>query len=263
MHRAVLKIVEEFRLRGAPAVPAPPVGGTIRYATAMPTFVLLPGLHGTDDLYADLAHALAPQGRSIAIGYPVDRALGYPELVARVLADWPGDGDVVLVAESFSGPVALMVAAQRPRGLRAVVLSATFAHRPSVWLHPLRHVLPFASKRWMPVSLATALMLGRAATPAWRATIARILDRVADATLRARAVAAFDVDVRGLIPTIGVPLLYLRARHDRLIDARHGDDIVARASEARLVDIDAPHLVLQVAPQAAAAAIDDFLRWRR
>lgn len=229
----------------------------------MPTFLLLPGLHGTDDLYADLAQALAPQGRSIAIAYPTDRALGYPELVAQVLAEWPADGDVVLVAESFSGPVALLAAAQRPRGLRAVVLSATFAHSPSPWLRPLRVVLPFASKRWMPVVLAAALMLGDAATPAWAATIARILDRVSDATLRARAAAAFDVDVRDLIPTIDVPIVYLRARHDRLIAPRHGDDIVARARDGRLIDIDSPHLIFQIAPREAAAAIDDFLRWRR
>ncbi|MDC8013750.1 alpha/beta fold hydrolase [Tahibacter soli] len=229
----------------------------------MPTFVLLPGLHGTDDLYADLAHALAPQGRSIAIAYPTDRPLGYPDLVAQVLAAWPTDGDVVLVAESFSGPVALMLAAQRPRGLRAVVLSATFARNPSPWLRPLRFVLPFASKHWMPTAVAAALMLGESATREWAATIARILDRVSDTALRARATAAFDVDVRGLIPTIDVPLLYLRARHDRLIAARHGDDIVARARDGRLVDIDSPHLIFQIAPREAAAAIDDFLRWKR
>ena len=229
----------------------------------MPTFILLPGLHGTDDLYADLAHALAPQGRSVAVGYPTDRALSYPELVAYVLAAWPADGDVVLVAESFSGPVALILAARRPCGLRAVVLSATFAHNPSPWLRPLRRALPFASKRWMPAGLATAFMLGRASTPAWRTTIARLLARISEAVLRARAAAAFDVVVRGLIPTIDVPILYLRARRDWLIAPRHGAEITALAHDGRLVDIDAPHLVLQVAPRVAAAAIDDFLRWRR
>jgi pimeloyl-ACP methyl ester carboxylesterase len=229
----------------------------------MPTFVLLPGLHGTDDLHADLAHALAPQGRAVAVGYPVDRALGYPELVAQLLADWPVAGDVVLVAESFSGPVALMLAAQRPRGLRAVVLSATFACNPSPWLRPLRPLLPLLSHRFLPPAVAAALMLGRDATPAWRATIARILARVSDTALRARAAAAFDVDVRALIPTIDVPLLYLRGRRDRLIASRHGDEIVALARDGRLVEIDAPHLVLQVAAREAAAAIDDFLRWRR
>ena len=229
----------------------------------MPTFLLLPGLHGTDDLFADLAHALAPQGRAIAVAYPPDRALGYADLVAQVLAAWPADGDVVLVAESFSGPVAVLVAAQRPRGLRAVVLSATFAHSPMPWLRPLRHVLPFASKRWLPTAVAVALMLGNAATREWAQTIARILARVSDTALRARGAAAFDVDVRDAIATIDVPLLYLRARRDRLIAARHGDDIVARARDGRLVEIDAPHLVLQIAPRAAAAAIDDFLRWKR
>lgn len=229
----------------------------------MTTFVLLPGLDGTGELFAGITQALAPQGRVVVMRYPPDRAQTYVELVAQVLRDWPGDKETVLVAESFSGPIALVVASRPPPNLRAVVLSATFARNPTPYLWLARFLLAHVSPAWLPSRLVEAMMLGRHVTPQWRETIRRILARVGDAALSSRALAALDIDVRDALPRIELPVLYLRARHDRTIAPRYGDEIVALARDARLVDIDAPHFLLQIAPREAAAAIDDFLRFAR
>jgi len=61
------------------------------------------------------------------LGYPADRALGYEELAAWVLAQLPRDQRFVLLAESFSGPVALRFADAVSDRCAGLVLSTTFA----------------------------------------------------------------------------------------------------------------------------------------
>lgn len=55
-----------------------------------------------------------------------------------------------------------------------------------------------------------------------------------------------------------LPVLYLRARHDRLVPPATALQILRLAPGAQLVDIDAPHMLLQAAPAAAADAIAAF-----
>jgi pimeloyl-ACP methyl ester carboxylesterase len=227
---------------------------------SMTTFVLLPGLDGTGKLFTGIAKALAPQGRVVIMRYPPGREQAYADLVAQVLRDWPTGGDTVLLGESFSGPVALQIAARPPANLRAVVLSATFARNPVPYLRPARYVLPFVSPTWLPWFVIEALMLGGHATPRWRKALRRIASRAGGEALSARAIAALDGDARDALARVELPVLYLRAKHDRVIAARCGDEIVSLARDAQLVEIDAPHMLLQIAPREAAEAIDTFLQ---
>ena len=92
--------------------------------------VLLPGLHGTGRLFADFVRERPPGFVPRVIEYPCDRFLDYGDLLPFVRGQLPQDSDFVILGESFSGPLAVMLAAERPRGLRAVVLVATFVTRP-------------------------------------------------------------------------------------------------------------------------------------
>ncbi len=95
--------------------------------------VLLPGLDGTGRLFAPLRRELGPHFDSMVVAYPADRLRNYDELSADVAKQLPSS-QFTLVAESFSGPVALKVAARNPPGLVAVVLCASFAACPRPWL---------------------------------------------------------------------------------------------------------------------------------
>ena len=85
------------------------------------TLVLLPGLDGTGEQFAPLLRELPSTIAPVTVRYPVDRALGYEELLPLALEQLPADCPFVLVGESFSGPLAIRLAAQRPPGLRALV----------------------------------------------------------------------------------------------------------------------------------------------
>jgi pimeloyl-ACP methyl ester carboxylesterase len=119
----------------------------------MPTLVLLPGLDGTGQLFAEFVKVLGPHIDTLVVPYPKDRALGYDELETLVLAALPTAGPFVVLGESFSGPLAIRIAARAPPGLAAVILSASFAKNPYPWLgwaRPLAAWLPLkALPRWV------------------------------------------------------------------------------------------------------------------
>ena len=70
------------------------------------TLVLLPGLDGTGLLFEPLLAALPSSIRTQVVAYPPDQSLSLAEYAALVRKLLP-KGDVVLLAESFSGLVAL------------------------------------------------------------------------------------------------------------------------------------------------------------
>lgn len=85
------------------------------------------------------------------IDYPLDRRLGYDALVAHVRGRLAGDRFVV-VGESFSGPVAIELAASHPQ-VAGLVLAASFARHPlpswfavfAGWTDP--RLIPFVADR--------------------------------------------------------------------------------------------------------------------
>ena len=119
---------------------------------------LLPGMHGTTEMFEPLRAALPSRFDVAPIGYPHDVALGYDALLERLVA--PGV-PFAIVAESFSGPLAIRFAAKRPEGLRALVLVSSFARCP---VAAPRFAAPFLVPRWFrsppPPFVIRALMLG-------------------------------------------------------------------------------------------------------
>src|SRR5512143_111507 len=96
----------------------------------MSTLVLLPGLDGTGRLFGDFIAALGQDIDVIVASYPADTPLDYAELEPLVRAMLPTDRDYVLLGESFSGPLAISLAASAPPGLRGLVLCCSVARSP-------------------------------------------------------------------------------------------------------------------------------------
>jgi pimeloyl-ACP methyl ester carboxylesterase len=55
-------------------------------------------------------------------------------------------------------------------------------------------------------------------------------------------------------------VLYLRGRHDRVVSRASGDYIRKIHPNVEVAELDAPHLLLQTAPQAATKIVSEFLR---
>jgi len=91
--------------------------------------VLLPGLDGTGKLFAPLIEALPPSIDVQVITYPLNNKQSYSELIEHVKQNLPKE-DFVLLAESFSGPIAYEVALSKPAELKSLILVATFLENP-------------------------------------------------------------------------------------------------------------------------------------
>jgi pimeloyl-ACP methyl ester carboxylesterase len=228
----------------------------------LPALRILPGLDGTARmLSAFVAAARAAGFEDVhAIAYPPDRILDYAGLETFARAALPHDSPCLLLGESFSGPVALAIAADPPPNLCALALSTTFAKTPLPALRPLAALAGIAPVRPLPMSALAWLLLGRWATPALRRELGEALATVSPAVLRARAACALRADADAALPRIAIPTLYLRGDADRLMPRAAGDRILAGIAGARLTTLAGPHLLLQAAPERSAAALAAFAR---
>lgn len=223
----------------------------------MTTIVLLPGMDGSGSLFGDFTSVMA--ARTVVMSYPHDRPLDYEELVAFVRDKLPVGEPFILVGESFSGPVALMLAASQPPWLRAVVLVCSFARSPApalpAALRPFVASIPF----WrVPVAWGAALLLGRFSSARLRALLTDAIHAVSASVWKARLEAVLAIDVTQRLREIQVPLLYLRASEDRVVPRSAAELIMRGCSNARISEIEGPHFLLQTKPHEAAAAVRQF-----
>jgi pimeloyl-ACP methyl ester carboxylesterase len=224
-----------------------------------PALVLLPGMDGTGDLFAPLLEKIPTTIKVRVIRYPSDSAAGYRELTDYVRQQLPQDGDYVLLGESFSGPVAIALAAQALPGMRGLVLGCTFASNPQPCLRIYTMLM-----RMMPMSMATSaltmrVLLQRYATDAACAMLRRAIRSVPKATLLARMREIATVDMREQFACIKLPILYLRARDDMLIPTRISLQLQRLQPSMAIAEIDGPHFLLQTQAVATATAITRFI----
>jgi hypothetical protein len=109
------------------------------------------------------------------------------------------------------------------------------------------------------VRLSRFLVLGRWITPVVRQLHQTILSMVPAATMRKRLEAVADCDVREALTRVRLPMTCLLPSHDRLVPRSATRLIQQHAPAARVIELQAPHCLLQCAPQAAATVIREFL----
>lgn len=223
--------------------------------------ILLPGLDGTGHLFAPLLQVLPPEITATVVRYPLAESLSYEQLQPFVQQALPTHAPYVLVAESFSGPLAIAWAATQPDNLCAVILCASFVSNPAPsflqWIQAFNH--PF----WFQFRLPHSFV--RYATAMWDCE-ANVIDelieqtsKVSPAVLSHRFAQVMRVDVRAALQRCTAPLLYVRATRDLLVQRRNWEEIARLKPEASYAEVDASHFVLQHKPAAALQAIQAFL----
>ncbi len=221
---------------------------------------MLPGLDGTGKLFAEFIRAIGAQARVQVVVYPHDVPLGYGELEALVRAALPTDRRYVLLAESFSGPLAIRIAADPPRGLAGVILCGTFAKNPFPWLRWARPILVRLPVKSMPRWLRALLMWGSASPQRAPARAERAMTGVAGAVIRRRIGEILAADESLRLARVDVPMLVLTAARDRIVPRAATRRLLARARGAQIKEIDGPHLLLQSRPGECAVPVLQFLR---
>ena len=222
----------------------------------MTHLLLLPGLDGTGELFAPLVKALGDDVATSVVRYGSELTFDeYVEAAARALPD-----HTVVVAESFSGPVGIALAARHPEKIRCLVLCATFARSPFRTLLRLGRFIParaFAANALTPAMLRHFCLNGD--DTSLRPSAVSVVGTVPPAIMRARLACLADVDVSPLLRRIDLPVLYLRATRDRIVGARLTNTLTSQLPNISITEIDGPHLLMQTRPRECAAAVLDFV----
>jgi pimeloyl-ACP methyl ester carboxylesterase len=128
--------------------------------------LLLPGMDGTGRLFEPLLPFLPPSLVAAVVAYPPDKPYDFAELLPYVAAAIPDGQEYLILGESFSGPLALLLAARQSPGLRGVILCASFTRCPLLsfaqWFRGLIRPWWF---RAIPKWLIRSALLGRFSTP--------------------------------------------------------------------------------------------------
>ncbi|XCN72095.1 MAG: alpha/beta hydrolase [Candidatus Electrothrix aestuarii] len=224
--------------------------------------ILLPGMDGTGMLFNPFIRELnkhIPEDVSVqVISYPCDQDLSYAELVDFVQEKLPLDEDIILVAESFSGPIAYALATGQKNRVQAVIFAATFLCPPqkALWKMPPRLVAPFL-KIPLPIFLLKALFFDHETADETVALFRKASGKVRSSVFatRMREICTLRIERSSL----DMSCAYVRAGKDHFVPGAHAEEFRILAPHIKLFDIPGPHFVLQARPEESAQAIGDFL----
>jgi pimeloyl-ACP methyl ester carboxylesterase len=215
--------------------------------------VLLPGLHGSTALY-DAFVALAPAwARCVPVALPTLGDQSLDGLATTLEAELRRLEGFVLVAESYSGPIAVRLAARLGQKVALLVLCNPLVEMPVAL--PAGLAASAASWRGMPATAAALALadgdraLGRAALDGIRALPREVLE--------ARLTAAFAATADEIAPLLVAPLLAILGSRDRLVSPDWTRSLLHDVPFATVVELDAPHLVVQTKPAEVWDAISD------
>lgn len=222
---------------------------------------MLPGLDGTGLLFRPLQKALPPDIHCKVIAYPPDEQLHLSELAALVARQLP-DTKAVLLAESFSGLVALKLLASARDRLRGLILVGAFAEPPRPLLLRLSPLVSCAGRLMQsaPAFLIRQYCLGTAATDADIQGLRGSLSAVAPAVLAQRLRLIGTRESFGQ-DGFGIPCIYIQASEDRLVPATSAQWFQKRFKHLSIETIEGPHFLLQARPAQSARVIERALRF--
>ncbi|NEQ33739.1 MAG: alpha/beta hydrolase [Leptolyngbya sp. SIO4C5] len=221
--------------------------------------ILLPGMDATGLLFQPLLDELPDEIEAEVIDYPTDEVLSYSELADLVESQIADKPNVVLLAESFSGPLPIKLLEREPGNIRGVIFCATFVEPPRPTLLRIVRFLPLELLFSMPLPrwLVRLFFLGADAIDDLFDSFQQALKQVNPKVIANRMYAISLLEQN--TAEIDIPCYYIQPTRDRLIPARAVRTLKRVAPQIEVKPVEGPHLILQVNPAACAAIINEFL----
>jgi pimeloyl-[acyl-carrier protein] methyl ester esterase len=227
-----------------------------------PHLVLLPGLDGTGELFRNFLHELpSGYGRTV-VSYPTTLS-SYADLDPIVRRAIPEHAAYVLLAESFSSPLAIQIASTNPGYLCGLILCGGFGSSPiRGLLHAAaKFAAPWLFRRDPHEMMLRRFLIGADASDVLIGQVRKAIHQVPARVLADRLREVLRCDVLRDIRNIWVPILCLRGSADRLVGETCAKEILSKAQreESRSGTLEGPHLLLQARAAACVDEIADFL----
>ncbi len=226
-------------------------------------YILMPGMHGTPELYPPFTRALEsapPKSASLRhIDYPTDRPQSYQSLLTWLdeTLDWKQP--TILIAESFSGPLAIQLAELRKENIFGIVLAASFCHTPLpsfFSLFPLRVLLNFRP----PNSILRHFLTGYNISSKELQELKNSLVKISPKVLSERIRTVLSLEESDIPQLANIPVLILNAKHDNLIPWSSQTQLEAHFPHSETHWLQAPHFILQNQPLQCTDQIVSWLQ---
>jgi len=216
--------------------------------------VLLPGLDGTGLLFKPLLKALPKNIEVLIVSYPVDLKLSYEDLLEFVVKQLP-DEKIVLLAESFSGPIAYQLALDIPEKIESIIFVASFINNPRKFIMFLSRFLPIRLLLLLPIpELIVKIFLfgfniNKQMIDLFKQSIKQVQPEVLAFRLR---------EISGLQQchnTSDIRVTYIQAQNDKLVPRCCLDEFRKVFSNVNVIKLSGAHFILQAAPALCADTI--------
>lgn len=218
--------------------------------------IVLPGLDGTGNLLNEFAKALGENSPTRVITYPSEK-YNYQDLLVYISEQLPND-EYILIAESFSGPLGIEIAAHNFQHLKAVIFVATFARAP----HPIpSRVAKFLALVPLPAEVIAKLsqrfVIGNYQTKEFAAEYVTTLKKLPKRTVANKLSELLQTDKVGMLKRIEAPMAYIMAENDLLVPSNVSSDFKPFCDD--FIALEGPHFILQAKPYETAKLIIQFI----
>lgn len=219
---------------------------------------MIPGIDGTGMLYSPLQQAMGYRCRTTVL--PFQDEVTLEEYIESFSAQLPKHR-VLLLAESFSGPIALGLLAKFPGRFQAAILSAAFARSPYSSFLGMGTLI---SKGLFGNTSLENLLLRKFCTNSdvpenVQKIIQDLSSQIPPEVIKKRLHIMDTFDARPLLHKISAPVLYLAGLKDRFVNASLRAELFENIPRICFKGIDGPHLLLQAQSEACTNTIMNFL----
>ena len=216
--------------------------------TQRPTLVLMPGFDGTGKLFEPIIPLLEPRFDLKVITYPdLDSFNDYIECAYRQLPQVPGYS---LLAESFSGPVALALMSRLQDQIGPSVLCSTFCRSPLQTMTQMMQQIPdqmFSLGALGAFCFDVDDMIDEDFTDTQPIPL-NVTTQLDGAVLKHRISVLSRIDVSAMLPEIQTSILYLQGTHDKIVPESLAQMVAQNLPNVHRVNLDGPHMLLQTHP---------------
>lgn len=219
--------------------------------------VLLPGFDGTGLLFNDFINKCPPEFTTEVIKIPSDGIQTYENLEERIHPNIPNKSRIVLLGESFSGPLATKIAANQNENIIGLILVSTFIKSPK---SPYFNYLPInmLAKIPIPICLMQYLLLGKEKDIGFTNSLKAIRRHLSPDLIKNRMNSILTADETENFLKVKIPIIYFRALHDKLIGYDSLKYLITLRPDIIVEEFETEHLLLQTAPKQSWDKIKHF-----
>jgi len=223
--------------------------------------VLLPGLDGSGLLFEAFVESCFGPDQYTIISYPTDFHIPYRELAEYVISYLPKDKSILLLGESYSGPVAIQLALKPELNIVSLILVATFCYYPKSLLKVISFCLPYKYLLQLPIPdfLLRFMCFDKNVDAKLISVLRKCLTITPVGIMSQRMADGIRIDVRQQLKNLTIPCTYIKAKHDKLVSGQAALEIKKMNSAVKIIEVDGPHFILQTRVKDCCTIIKKLL----